>query len=1601
MATTMAKVDQLIASLAADGEVESKGEFTLDREKAKVKMRQFQLAEPDRYVLLLVQAAILKGAENIVFDIDTDDMRMSFDGEPFSAADVDELYTSLFGGKRDRTIRARRELAMALNAAMGLNPRYVVLESGDGERGIRLELRPEQEDVVEAVDGMAAGTRIHVKDQFRAGLLIRFVRDLRGEILEEKRLREHCKWASVAITLDGELISQRVPLARAIGRVELRGKDATGVAGFEPDGEWRARVQVLNNGVWLAEHELPEFPPGFRAVVDGTELEKDVSQTDVVRNAAYHRLRGALRKAAQASIVQVCEHYARHREAWLGGLLRATLFREAATLARDLGSAAHVDALCDLPLWRNAAHHWVTTRQLLESPGPGFTTKETRPIELPEGKCVVFALRPEERAFFSPLDDGRISDRTSYLARMIRNEKNRQAFRQRRQDARLGSAQYLGRVPVEGHGAHGEVGLVQGGAEKASIRLVLDGCLLCELNPKFPVPGIVAVLEAPLQPRVDYQTACRDEALAGCVRLFGEGLAQVMTQAASQFGDQPLTHELRRLFLAYLMVVTTPGYDTWLFKQLGFGSKSAKRRAKRTDDWQIQPDLRVGGESAHPLARLRLFDSADGRVLSLCDMAEAIARDGKLAWIDRAQPAVNEPPRLVVRVTERQRKVLVDALGEDSLFDCAGEYADWVEREKFLLRPRSELALNQWVHESLAFEVDGLRGVVGLASFTLSIESDTPVVPEPGVSADMVCASLLLEERHLCDHWFTLGVPGVVATATGDLIVPNENYSDLEGDTWVRVGRALGKPVADLMTRIAELHATREMPDAIRHALSFTLKAAFGSPRMVHAYTRLKAHSPETAGAEYARLQELATAFTSDEVGRALRYLLRRDQLPSPDAIEARLRARGLEPGDWYEAEAHVRAALASAIEAVSGVLMFPLAGRGDVAFTTLLELRGEGRIPYVSRALAAQIGYDGDRAIVVVDDVLIHVLDTLFGPRGLEDASKWLEQWHVERQLANRQQLEKLRVPPSAMLAVLELKGEVEGEIGLPRARPMLDTRSFVQLCRDRRPLCTLELAHAVPVSAVLDWSELEVEQGSDGMLTTTTACAGWIASRIEDELDALMDALAAKKLSRMDAEQARIYVLMYLVHRLKSGEGKRTGARAGALARLAALPVFEDVEGELRSLMELEKHYEERGRLSYLTTTPFGRPRDRVVVRARYDELDLWRVLFPELFDYAIEAEQERKLRQRKATLRPLPERPPENALCFRRVDAAGLEGFLWIEGGQGPEAAVGLGGEGLCVGELVIDPIFCCRGAVQGPAVSIDDDWAYFELGDDALSELKERALEMYEQLAADGSSPLEPEAGERRPWGGPGAVRWILRAAAGHGRGPVGVLREAALRMHTHRQWGALSGRELAVYRRLCELPLFSLSTGRFVSLHTAVRERPFELSHLGLWSEDTVLSPEPAVEDADVHAPRHPEPPPPPPPPPPPTPEELLLDAIRAELRVVRTANQNLLSDAHLDLVELGAAGRRAAKRLVEIREERVVVNVAHPVFVRAVEEWGSDRVQVSLLASLVYTGLNVLLEEISDQHEQLFHRVHAAHVLSSVLTEDDEDRVADDGETSD
>ena len=104
----MSDVEALLERLRGESKLAARGSFTLDRERAREKMRQFQLADPHRWILLLVRAALLRGAGTVRIRVDAHAVSAELDGPALVRADFEELYASMFASSTAPQIQARR-----------------------------------------------------------------------------------------------------------------------------------------------------------------------------------------------------------------------------------------------------------------------------------------------------------------------------------------------------------------------------------------------------------------------------------------------------------------------------------------------------------------------------------------------------------------------------------------------------------------------------------------------------------------------------------------------------------------------------------------------------------------------------------------------------------------------------------------------------------------------------------------------------------------------------------------------------------------------------------------------------------------------------------------------------------------------------------------------------------------------------------------------------------------------------------------------------------------------------------------------------------------------------------------------------------------------------------------------------------------------------------------------------------------------------------------------------------------------------------------------------------------------------------------------------
>jgi hypothetical protein len=283
-------VEALVDDLRGQGPA-TPGQFTLDRRKAREALRERLLANPYRYVLFLVRAAVRQGATAIEAQVTRRSVTLSFDGRGFDLADLERLYEAPFDRAVDLESPGLRELALGVCAASGAFQDVTVESVPARGAGARLALTVAGDERITPVGG-AVGTRIRITG--RVGRYA-WTPEPGARRPEARYLRRRCPFSPVPVRLNGQELTE--PLAGRPGAVSvsaLRGDGAQGEAGFLPLESDRGVVRFLQDGVVVTEEVLPETDCGYVALVDAADLRLDAAEAAVVRDAAYDRVRTAV-----------------------------------------------------------------------------------------------------------------------------------------------------------------------------------------------------------------------------------------------------------------------------------------------------------------------------------------------------------------------------------------------------------------------------------------------------------------------------------------------------------------------------------------------------------------------------------------------------------------------------------------------------------------------------------------------------------------------------------------------------------------------------------------------------------------------------------------------------------------------------------------------------------------------------------------------------------------------------------------------------------------------------------------------------------------------------------------------------------------------------------------------------------------------------------------------------------------------------------------------------------------------------------------------------------------------------------------------------------
>ncbi|MFV8755688.1 hypothetical protein ACNOYE_34485 [Nannocystaceae bacterium ST9] len=299
--------NRLIASLEAGAEIVDRGEFTIDATKARDKLRDYQLADPDAWVLLVVELATLLGAKAVYFDYTEPRLtQIRFRSPGLAREELAEplagVFASTEAGRASERARRRawQKLAIATNALLGRAERVEMTCLDDAGKGPRVRWAGEAFELDElALDPEQSGN----------ALLVGFA-DERHVERETALLRRACRCSPILVMAGSEKLSQGWKAmfqstrrrdddspAPEVPTFTIRDDDfrALGLAAKLHSRE-PARVRIQTNAVFAEDIELEGLRKGFAAIVD-LDLARDLSQSQVLRDEAFDRTIALVRAA--------------------------------------------------------------------------------------------------------------------------------------------------------------------------------------------------------------------------------------------------------------------------------------------------------------------------------------------------------------------------------------------------------------------------------------------------------------------------------------------------------------------------------------------------------------------------------------------------------------------------------------------------------------------------------------------------------------------------------------------------------------------------------------------------------------------------------------------------------------------------------------------------------------------------------------------------------------------------------------------------------------------------------------------------------------------------------------------------------------------------------------------------------------------------------------------------------------------------------------------------------------------------------------------------------------------------------------------------------
>jgi hypothetical protein len=252
------------------------------------KLRERQLADARDFVLAWLRCAVASGAGTIELSCDWGDLRLWFDGRPFSAAELRDPYQALLDPEAPEASRGA-QLAYGLLACLRFKPTAIWVFSGPPESRLSLSLdsRAAKRPPTAGMSPFSSGP---VRDPGQGTLLQARFPGLRG-VWRAMRLSRRALgrfWRpGVALSVQGNPVFD--PFHRASRNDDIE-PEGWRLGWRDRPGDVVSRIRVYHLGAFVEElDERLGATMQLDAALANDGLRLDISQSSVVRDALLNK----------------------------------------------------------------------------------------------------------------------------------------------------------------------------------------------------------------------------------------------------------------------------------------------------------------------------------------------------------------------------------------------------------------------------------------------------------------------------------------------------------------------------------------------------------------------------------------------------------------------------------------------------------------------------------------------------------------------------------------------------------------------------------------------------------------------------------------------------------------------------------------------------------------------------------------------------------------------------------------------------------------------------------------------------------------------------------------------------------------------------------------------------------------------------------------------------------------------------------------------------------------------------------------------------------------------------------------------------------------